>query len=97
MVAREGVFRAWVRRHRGPRAVVWDTHVLALDRRGPLALAEFGHSHDDEDLPQINLCLAAKRDTGLPLWCRPLLGSVPENRSQPSWAGGVARSPEGAG
>jgi len=74
---RQRFFREWFQRHRGMAAVVCDTTSIST-YAADLELAEFGHNRDGEDLPQINICLVADRQTGLPLWARPLPGSIPD-------------------
>ena len=74
---RQRFFRDWFHRHRGVAAVICDTTSIST-YAADLELAEFGHNRDGDRLPQINICLVADRQTGLPLWARPLPGSIPD-------------------
>jgi transposase len=75
--SREEFFRGWIARHGGPRAVLCDTTSISTYSR-ELELAEYGYNRDGDDLPQINLCMALNSESGLPLWCRLLPGSIPD-------------------
>lgn len=78
--ARQRFYRLWLSRHCAGGAVICDTSSIST-YAADLELAEFGHNRDGEDLPQINLCLAADRRSRLPLWVRPLPGSIPDVRT----------------
>jgi hypothetical protein len=74
--ARESFFRAWIAKHGTGGAVLCDTTSISTYSEA-LELAERGHNRDGEDLPQVNLTLAASAE-GVPLWLRLLPGSVPD-------------------
>jgi len=75
--ARETFFRAWFHRHKSAHAVIFDTTSIS-SYAADLDLAEYGYNRDGEKLPQVNLCLVTDRSTRLPLWCRPVPGSIPD-------------------
>ena len=76
---REEFLEAWVRRHKGSSAVVYDT--TSVSSHSPsLELAEWGYNRDDEHLPQVNFSLAATPG-GMPLFYRVLPGSIPDVRT----------------
>lgn len=74
---REQFFRSWAASLGSPRALICDTTSIS-SHAADLELAEWGYNRDGEDLPQVNLTLAATRDTGTPVWFRLLPGSIPD-------------------
>ena len=77
---RERFFRAWFHRHKSAHALLSDTTSIST-YSAELELAEFGYNRDGEKLPQINVGLVADKDSGLPLWCRAVPGSIPDVRT----------------
>ena len=75
--ARESFFREWFHRHKSAHAVIFDTTSIS-SYAAQLDLAEYGYNRDGEKLPQVNLCLVTDRSSRLPLWCRPVPGSIPD-------------------
>lgn len=73
----DSFFSAWIKACGTPRALIHDTTSFSSysDR---LEMVEWGYNRDKEKLPQINMALAADRDTGRPVWFRIVPGSVPD-------------------
>lgn len=73
---RELFFREWIRRSGAAGALLCDTTSISTYSEN-LERAEWGHNRDGDDLPQVNISLAATAD-GLPLWFRMIPGSIPD-------------------
>jgi hypothetical protein len=73
---RENFFRKWISRLGFPEALICDTTSIS-SYSSNLELVEYGYNRDDENLPQMNLCMVATRE-GIPLWCRTVPGSIPD-------------------
>lgn len=73
---RESFFRRWIRHLGFPEALICDSTSIS-SYSSNLELAEYGYNRDNENLPQVNLCMVATR-SGIPLWCRTVPGSIPD-------------------
>lgn len=77
---RERFFEEWLKRFKASSGIICDT--TSISTYSPnLESAEYGYNRDGENLPQINLNLAADQDSGLPIWYRTLPGSIPDASS----------------
>jgi DNA-binding GntR family transcriptional regulator len=74
---REEFFRSWTANLGNPQALICDTTSIS-SHATDLELVEWGYNRDGEDLPQINLTMAATRADGTPVWFRLLPGSIPD-------------------
>jgi len=75
--ARNRFFEMWIKACDTPTSLIHDTTSISTYSQ-LLEDAEWGYNRDGDRLPQINIALVVSRETRLPLWFRPIPGSIPD-------------------
>jgi len=70
-------FTYWIEACGKPKSVLHDTTSISSYSE-TLEEVEWGYNRDREELPQINLALVVDKKTELPIWFRPVSGSIPD-------------------